>query len=65
MSRCPFGESEPEKRVVLSDLCIGHVLLKVFRCYPHLSVMSLTYFTDIEHEYPYPHGTGRLKSQLS
>jgi hypothetical protein len=49
-------------------LCIGHVLLKVFRRYPHLSVMSLPYVTDMEHEYPYPHETGptgQLTGQLS
>ena len=44
--------------MVLSDLCIGHVLLKVFHSYPHLSVTSLTYLIDMEHEYPYPHETG-------
>ena len=51
MSPCLFEEYEP-------DTCIGHVLSKVFRRYPHLSDTSLTYFTDMEHEYPYPHETG-------
>ena len=51
MSPCLFEEYEPDK-------CIGHVLSKVFRRYPHLSDTSLTYFTDMEHEYPYPHETG-------
>ena len=50
MSPCLFEEYEPDK-------CIGHVLSKVFRRYPHLSDTSLTYFTDMEHEYPYPHET--------
>ena len=51
MSPCLFEECEPDK-------CIGHALSKVFRRYPHLSDTSLTYFTDMEHEYPYPHETG-------
>jgi hypothetical protein len=51
MSPCLFEEYEPDK-------CIGHALSKVFRRYPHLSDTSLTYFTDMEHEYPYPHETG-------
>ena len=61
MSPCLFEEYEPDK-------CIGHVLSKVFRRYPHLSDTSLTYFTDMEHEYPYPHETGptgQLTGQLS
>ena len=50
-------------------LCIGHVLLKVFRRYPHLSVTSLTYLTDMDTTIPMstpiPMRLGRLKSQLS
>ena len=49
MSHCLFEEYEPEKLVVLSDLCIGHALLKVFRPYPDLFVTSLISFTDMEH----------------
>ena len=57
MSPCLFEEYEPDK-------CIGHVLSKVFRRYPHLSDTSLTYFTDMEHEYPYPHETALKDSNL-
>ena len=52
--------------MVLSDLCIGHVLLKVFRRYPHLSVTSLTYLTDMDTHIPMNTPIPmRLKSQLS
>ena len=58
MSPCLFEEYEPDK-------CIGHVLSKVFRRYPHLSDTSLTYFTDMEHEYPYPHETGATEESAT
>ena len=50
MSCCLFEECKLEKLAALSDLRIGHVLLKVCP-FPHS-------FADMEHYYAYPHMTG-------
>ena len=55
---------EPGKWMVLSDLCIGNALLKVFRRYPCLFVTSLAYVTPIPMRLARPNSKSQLSNSI-